>query len=198
MTEHAITHAEDYRAGRALGVDHRKLGMWLFIASEVMFFGGLISVYLHYKYGLGYPEASALDVVQVGINTTILLTSSFTLVLGLSAIRAGKSGRMALYILLTILLGVAFLSGQIFEFSKLYAAGVTMTGSVFGSAFYTLTGFHGLHVLLGVFWAIAILIRTLRGHYSAENNMGVEIFGLYWHFVDIVWILLFTLIYLIP
>lgn len=197
MSQHAVSHAEDFRAGRALGLDHRKLGMWLFIASEVMFFGGLIAAYLHYKYTLGFPEASELNVVLVGVNTMILLTSSYAVVSGLGAIRQGRQGRLVLFLLLTILLGVAFLTGQIYEFAGLYARGVTITSSVFGSSFFTLTGFHGLHVTAGVVWAIITLFRALRGAFSAERNMAVEVFGLYWHFVDIVWIALFTLIYLI-
>ena len=198
MSHDAMTHAEDFRAGRALGVDHRKVGMWLFIASEVMFFGGLLATYLHYKYTLGFPEASGLNIVQVGINTAILLTSSLTVVLGLSAIRAGKRGQLSVFLLLTIGLGLAFLAGQALEFSHLYREGITLTASVFGSSFFTLTGFHGLHVVGGVVWAVVTLLRGLRGAFSAERNMGVEVFGLYWHFVDIVWIMLFTLIYLIP
>jgi heme/copper-type cytochrome/quinol oxidase subunit 3 len=197
MSQHAMQHAEDFRAGQALALDHRKLGMWLFIASEVMFFGGLIAAYLHYKYALGFPEASELDVVLVGVNTMVLLTSSFTVVTALDAARAGCQGRLAVFLFLTILLGVAFLTGQLFEFAELYRHGITLTSGVFGSAFFTLTGFHGLHVTAGVIWAVITLFRALRGAFSAENSMGVEIFGLYWHFVDIVWIVLFTLIYLI-
>jgi len=198
MSPHAMPHAEDFRAGQALGVDHRKLGMWLFIASEVMFFGGLIAAYLHYKYSLGFPEIELLNVVQVGVNTLILLSSSLTVVSALAALQAGRPGRMALFLVLTIVLGVAFLSGQAYEFASLYREGVTLTSGVFGSSFFTLTGFHGLHVAIGVVWAIVVLLGGLRGAYTAERSMGVEIFGLYWHFVDIVWIMLFTLIYLIP
>jgi cytochrome c oxidase subunit 3/cytochrome o ubiquinol oxidase subunit 3 len=196
MSEHVMQHSEDFRAGQAMGLDHRKVGMWLFIASEVMFFGGLIAAYLHYKYSIGFPEGSELNVVLVGINTMVLLTSSYMVVNGLDAIRKGRPGRLALYLVATILLGVAFLTGQVFEFADLYAHGITLTSGVFGSAFFTLTGFHGLHVTAGVIWAAITLFRALRGAFSPENNMGVELFGLYWHFVDIVWIVLFTLIYL--
>jgi heme/copper-type cytochrome/quinol oxidase subunit 3 len=197
MSQHALGHADDFRAGQALGLDHRKLGMWLFIASEVMFFGGLIATYLHYKYSLGFPESSELNVVLVGLNTMVLLTSSYMVVNGLDAIRKGRPGRLAVYLLATIVLGVAFLTGQIYEFADLYAHGVTLTGSIFGSSFFTLTGFHGLHVTAGVIWAIVTLVRALRGAFGPQDNMGVEIFGLYWHFVDIVWIVLFTIIYLV-
>ena len=197
MSQTATHSAEDFRAGQALGLDHRKLGMWLFLASEVMFFGGLLAAFLHYKYTLGFPESSALNVVLVGINTMVLLTSSYTVVSALAAIREGKQGRFVVFLFLTILLGIAFLTGQIFEFSDLYRHGVTLTSGVFGSSFFTLTGFHGLHVTAGVVWAIVTLLRGLRGTFSAENHSAVEVFGLYWHFVDIVWIVLFALIYLI-
>jgi heme/copper-type cytochrome/quinol oxidase subunit 3 len=196
MSQHAMQHAEDFRAGHALGLDHRKLGMWLFIASEVMFFGGLISAYLHYKYTLGFLETRELNVVLVGINTMVLLTSSYTVVSALTAIRQGRQGRFIAFLLLTILLD-RLLSGQIYEFADLYGQGVTLTSGVFGSSFFTLTGFHGLHVAAGVLWAIVTLLRGLRGKLNADHNMAVEIFGLYWHFVDIVWIVLFTQIYLI-
>jgi heme/copper-type cytochrome/quinol oxidase subunit 3 len=108
------------------------------------------------------------------------------------------SGQLSVFLLLTIGLGLAFLAGQALEFSHLYREGITLTASVFGSSFFILTGFHGLHVLAGIIWAFIVLLRGLRGAFSAERNMGVEVFGLYWHFVDIVWIMLFTLIYLIP
>lgn len=193
-----ISHQEEFRAGRALGLDHVKLGMWLFIASEVMFFGGLLSAFLHFKLRPPIdPGEGLLDVVLVGVNTFVLLTSSFTVVMGLAAAKEGKKGRLAGFIGATIILGLAFLGGQIYEFITLWNEGVTLSSSVFGSSFFTLTGFHGLHVLIGVFWATAVLLRAVRGGYSRDNFQGVEIFGLYWHFVDIVWIVLFTVIYLI-
>ncbi len=98
---------------------------------------------------------------------------------------------------LTALLGAAFLGGQAYEFASLAADGITLSSSIFGSSFFTLTGFHGLHVLIGVVWALLTLGKAARGRYSAEDNVGVEAFGLYWHFVDVVWIVLFTIIYLI-
>lgn len=190
-------HHEEFRAGRELGLNHVKLGMWLFIATEVMFFGGLIATFLKYKLHSPAPEAALLDVGLVGANTFLLLASSFTVVLGFDAIRRGDQGGLVRYFALTILLGAAFLGGQIYEFNALYHEGVTLTSSLFGSTFFTLTGFHGLHVLVGVLWALLVLVNAARGKYSAQDNIGVEIFGLYWHFVDVVWIALFTLIYLI-
>lgn len=194
MTSHSI---DEFRAGRAMSLDHRKLGMWLFLASEVMFFGGLIGTFLHYKVGIASPEAARLDTVLVGLNTFVLITSSLMAVLALDAVQRGSRRGLVTYLGLTALLGAVFLGGQVFEFVSLARHGVTLQSSVFGSSFYTLTGFHGLHVLAGVAWALVTLAKALRGRYSAREYVGVEAFGLYWHFVDIVWIVLFTIIYLI-
>lgn len=190
-------HEDLHRAGKAIGLDHRKLGMWLFLASEVMFFGGLIATFTHYKLNHPAPEAAALDVTLVGVNTFVLLTSSFTVVRALAAIQEGRRGAFLAFLGITIVLGAAFLSGQGYEFVSLYRDGITLTSSLFGSSFFTLTGFHGLHVLVGVLWAIAAFAQGARGRFTTADFMGVEIFGLYWHFVDVVWIVLFTVIYLL-
>jgi cytochrome c oxidase subunit 3/cytochrome o ubiquinol oxidase subunit 3 len=191
-------HEEHFRAGKALGVDHRKLGMWLFLASEVMFFGGLLSTFLFYKINNPSPgEIALLDVVLVGANTFVLLTSSFTVVLGLTAIQRNDLRGLMRFLGITAVLGAIFLGGQGYEFVKLYHEGMTLSSSVFGSAFFTLTGFHGLHVFIGLIWAGLVIFKANQRQFSAEDYGGVEIFGLYWHFVDIVWIILFTLIYLV-
>jgi cytochrome c oxidase subunit 3/cytochrome o ubiquinol oxidase subunit 3 len=198
MTAQNTAHEDHFQAGKALGLDHYKLGMWLFVATEVMFFGGLIAAYLHYKVNTPSPlETAFLDVTLVGINTFILLSSSFTVVLGLSRIQQDDRRGLILFLALTALLGLVFLAGQAYEFVALYQDGVTLSSSVFGSSFFTLTGFHGLHVLIGIGWALGTLLKASRGGYSSETYHGVENFGLYWHFVDIVWIVLFTIIYLI-
>ncbi|HET7009249.1 MAG TPA: cytochrome c oxidase subunit 3 [Anaerolineales bacterium] len=190
-------HEDAFRAGRALGLDHLKLGVWLFIGSEVMFFGGLIAAFLFYKVNNPTPESALLDVGLVGINTFVLLASSLTVVSALAAVGRGDVASMNLYLIATIVLGVAFLSGQAYEFVSLFRHGLTLSSSVFGSSFFTLTGFHGLHVLVGVAWALSTFFRGMRGNYTRDEHIGVEVFGLYWHFVDIVWIVLFTVIYLI-
>jgi heme/copper-type cytochrome/quinol oxidase subunit 3 len=197
MQSKPTTHDDHFRAGRELGLDHLKLGMWLFIATEVMFFGGLISTFLNFKINSPTLESDLLDVTLVGINTFILLGSSFFVVLGLDAIRQDKPKQLALYLGITTVLGIIFLGGQAFEFRSLAAEGLTLTSSVFGSSFFTMTSFHGLHVLVGVVWAFRNFIKALRGAYSASSSIGIEMFGIYWHFVDIVWIILFTVIYLI-
>jgi heme/copper-type cytochrome/quinol oxidase subunit 3 len=193
----SVVHNDAYRAGEELGLDHLKLGFWMFIASEVMFFGGLISTFLKYKLNSPTPEQAFLSAPLVGANTFLLLTSSFTLVLAIAALRDGDRGGMLRYLAITFLLGVGFLGGQAFEFSTLYRDGVTLTDSLFGSTFFTLTGFHGLHVLVGLLWLLVVMLKAGRGAYGPDDFIGVEVFGLYWHFVDIVWIVLFTLIYLI-
>ncbi|MEJ2013308.1 MAG: heme-copper oxidase subunit III [Anaerolineales bacterium] len=197
MSTEVALHEEEFRAGRFLGIDHRKLGMWLFLGSEVMFFGGLLAAFLHYKVNNPSPvEHDLLDVTLVGINTFILLSSSFTVVLALDAAQHSKRQRLVAFLGLTILLGAAFLAGQGLEFSDLYHHGMTLSSSVYGSSFFTLTGFHGLHVLIGILWAGLTLRKGALGRFDDGKSAGVELFGLYWHFVDIVWIVLFTLIYL--
>ncbi|MGD2058431.1 MAG: heme-copper oxidase subunit III [Anaerolineales bacterium] len=198
MESNAVIHEDEFLAGKKLGLDHNKLGMWLFLSSEIMFFGGLISAFLHFKINTPSPaEAALLDVALIGVNTFILLSSSFTVVLGLAAIQKGNSGGLVRYLGLTVLLGSLFLAGQGYEFTTLYGEGMTLQSSVYGSGFFTLTGFHGLHVLIGIVWALVVMVNGMRGKYAENKYDGVEIFGLYWHFVDIVWIVLFTIIYLI-
>ncbi len=198
MSTYAVQHAEDdFRAGRELGLDHLKLGMWIFLASEVMFFGGLIATFAKNKFANPSPEAQALDIVLVGLNTFLLLTSSFTVVLGLSAIHRGDRSGLIRNMFFTVLLGGAFLAGQITEFRALFHEGINLQSSLFGSSFFTVTSFHGMHVFVGLLWALGVIVFALRGRYSPESHDGVEIFGLYWHFVDIVWIVLFTVIYLL-
>jgi len=197
VTTHSVEHSDEFRAGRELGLNHVKLGMWLFLASEVMFFGGLISSFLHYKLNNPSLESGLLDVLLVGGNTFVLLTSSYTVVMALAAARTGNTAGLVRNLLLTAVLGAAFLAGQGYEFASLIREGMTPTSSVFGSSFFTLTGFHGLHVLVGLLWALRNLAKALRGGFDQGRSLGVEIFGLYWHFVDIVWIVLFTVIYLI-
>jgi heme/copper-type cytochrome/quinol oxidase subunit 3 len=193
----SVTSDDPFRAGRQLGLNHLKLGFWMFIASEVMFFGGLISTFLKYKLNSPSPAQAFLSAPLVGGNTFLLLTSSFTLVMAIAALRDEDRGGMLRYMAFTFLLGAAFLVGQGYEFATLYSDGVTLTNSLFGSTFFTLTGFHGLHVFIGLVWLVVVIVKGGRGAYTPDHFDGVEIFGLYWHFVDIVWIILFTLIYLL-
>jgi heme/copper-type cytochrome/quinol oxidase subunit 3 len=180
-------------------LNNRKLGMWAFIASEVMFFTSLIATFIRFKieHGAEFEEAHEIMSLPLAtIGTTVLIVSSFAVVMGLEAIQSNDRRVFFNWMGLTILFGATFLSIQAFEWYELMHEGIK-ADDIFGTVFFTTTGFHGLHVLGGVVWMVLILLRAARGEYSADNNLGIEIFGLYWHFVDVVWIVLFTIIYLI-
>ncbi|MCL5998640.1 MAG: heme-copper oxidase subunit III [Chloroflexi bacterium] len=177
---------------------NRKFGFWLFLSSELLIFCGLIGAFLVTKhYATSWPSSKQLSIWLVSINTFLLLTSSLTVVLGIDNIRQNKQRKLALYILASALLGVLFLGGQAIEYQHLIFTEHFGFGDSFGTAFFTLTGLHGLHVLVGVLWAVAVALRARHGAFSARNYTTVEMFGLYWHFVDLVWILIFTIVYLI-
>jgi len=179
-----------------------KFAMWCFLGTEVIIFGALIArvlvIWAH------EPEAHAIltepiwpSLILVSVNTFLLLVSSLAVVLGLSSIQEGKPGGLVLWLAVTALLGATFVGVQAYEFNKLVHEGVVFGETQFASAFYLLTGNHGLHVIIGVIWCLVVVARALRGGFTAKSHLGVEIFGLYWHFVDVVWILIFTLVYLI-
>jgi heme/copper-type cytochrome/quinol oxidase subunit 3 len=182
------------------GQDNRKLLMWAFLASDCMFFGTLIATYLVYKNrSLDGPlPRETFDVPYTSVSAFVLLFSSLTMVLALAAIQRGDERRMRVWLTTTGLLGCVFLGGQFYEFTTFYRDGLTLSRNLFGSTFFTLTGFHGTHVFIGVFWLMSLVAHSLRGRLHQEHALLVEIAGLYWHFVDIVWILIFTLVYLIP
>jgi heme/copper-type cytochrome/quinol oxidase subunit 3 len=179
----------------SMGVHSRMLGMWVFLASEIMFFSGLIATFLGYRARTG-DAAGSLNVPLMTVGTFLLLTSSLAAVSALSAIQNGKTTAFRNWIIATMVLGALFLGVELTEWSELIGHGIT-TGTLFGSAFFTLTGFHGIHVLIGLAWMSFLLARTVRGKMATGSAMGIEVFGLYWHFVDIVWIILFTIIYLL-
>jgi cytochrome c oxidase subunit 3/cytochrome o ubiquinol oxidase subunit 3 len=184
------------------GIDIRKLGMWVFLGSECIFFGALISSYYvqrHLIFSLEPKPHEVLGINFPALLAFILLMSSLTMVLALNAIQHNHRRAGAYWLLSTALLGGCFLGGQAYEFTKLAHEGVTLAGGtnpVFGQAFLILTGFHGTHVFIGVLWLLACFARTIRGGFHSGNYIGPEIAGLYWHFVDVVWVVIFTLIYL--
>jgi heme/copper-type cytochrome/quinol oxidase subunit 3 len=182
------------------GLDSRKLLMWAFLASDCMFFGTLIATYMVYKNRSldGPVPRGTFDVPYTSVSAFVLLLSSLTMVLALAAIQKGEERRMRTWLTATALLGCVFLGGQFYEFTSFYADGLTLSSNLFGSTFFTLTGFHGTHVFIGVFWLLSLVAQSVRGRLHQEHSLWVEIAGLYWHFVDIVWILIFTLVYLIP
>jgi len=183
----------------ALGVDNRKLGIWALLGSEAVFFSALIVTYLvmRGRSVSGPTPHEVLNVPLTAVNTFVLICSSLTMVTALAAIQRGDTRGLRRWLIATALLGLAFLSGQATEFTLLSRQGLSLSRNLFGATFFTLTGFHGAHVLAGVIWISFVLARALRGGVTQGNHMAVELVGLYWHFVDLVWIIIFTVVYLI-
>ncbi|MCZ6820372.1 MAG: cytochrome c oxidase subunit 3 [Calditrichaeota bacterium] len=181
-----------------------KLGMWVFLAGDAMSFGALLAGYGAIRAGsIDWPiPQEVLGIQLTAFMTFLLICSSLTMVKGLSAIKHGDSKGLVRFMLVTALSGLIFLGLQAYEWTHLIQQGLTLTGNpygsyLFGTTFYLITGFHGAHVTVGVIYLTIIAVRGMKGKYSAENANGVEIAGLYWHFVDLVWILVFTFVYLI-
>ncbi len=192
----------------SMGIDSRKIAMWVFLASDCMFFGSLIATYLIYRgraeslveagQGNGPLPHEILDIPYTSVSAFVLLMSSLTMVLALAAVQKGNVRGTRIWLLATALLGSIFLGGQYFEFTEFKHEGLGLTTNIFGSSFFTLTGFHGFHVTLGVIMLLSLVVLSFRGGVTKDDAINVEIIGLYWHFVDIVWIVIFTLVYLIP
>lgn len=181
------------------GISNTKLGMWLFLASECLLFGGLITTYLLYRNPLEGPTPHEIfDIPFTSTSSFVLLMSSLTMVLAVSAIERGEHQRMRVWIGATAVLGATFIAGQIYEFTVFVREGLGFTTSRFSSAFYTLTGFHGIHVTIGIIMLVSLVLLSLRGKIPEHRAETVEIVGLYWHFVDVVWVVIFAVVYLIP
>ncbi len=181
------------------GLDHRKMGVWAFLGSECMFFGSLIATYLVYKgKSLAGPTPhEILNIPLTSISTFVLLMSSLLMVLALAAVQRGDALGAKLWLFGTPFLGLIFLGFQVYEFATFVNEGLTLQVNLFGASFFVLTGFHGAHVSVGVLWLLTLWILALRNRLTQADALLVEIAGLYWHFVDIVWIVIFTLVYLI-
>jgi heme/copper-type cytochrome/quinol oxidase subunit 3 len=178
--------------------------MWVFLAGDAMSFGGLLAAYGALRFGSSdWPvPANVLGIGLTAFMTFLLICSSVTMVKGLDAIKHNDVAGMRNFLLLTVLGGVIFLGLQAYEWTHLMHRGLGLTGnpwgsSLFGTTFFMTTGFHGCHVFGGVVYLSCIAIQGMRGKYSAQNYNAVEIAGLYWHFVDLIWILVFTFVYLI-
>jgi heme/copper-type cytochrome/quinol oxidase subunit 3 len=183
------------------GVSNEKLAMWVFLGSDCLLFGALISTYLllrHNSVDGPQPSHDFFDIPFTSVSSFVLLFSSLTMALAVGAIHRGDERRCRTFLMTTALLGGVFIAGQVYEFTSFVNEGLGYTTNLFGSAFYTLTGFHGVHVSVGIVFLLSLFVMSLRGNLGAERAETVEIFGLYWHFVDIVWILIFTIVYLIP
>jgi len=184
------------------GISTSLLGMVLFIASEVMFFGGLFGAYFTIRSAATtWPPAGAgsaeLETWYAAVLTAILVTSSVTMQLGVWAIRKNDQRKLMLWLVVSLLLGVTFLAGQANEYRMLIGEGMTLSSGVFGSTFYTLTGFHGAHVAGGAAFILIVFLRARSGQFTARYHDTVEMASYYWHFVDVVWIGLFSTIYLL-
>ena len=183
----------------SLGLANDKLAIWGLIGSECLFFGALISTYLIYVTRTGDgPTPAVFDIPFTSASTFILLMSSLGMVLALAAIQAGEMRKFRAWTLATALMGATFLAGQIYEFTVFVEEGFRLTTSPFASSFFVLTGFHGFHVAFGIMMLLALWVASMMGRLPQQLHTTVENIGLYWHFVDIVWIIIFTAIYLIP
>jgi heme/copper-type cytochrome/quinol oxidase subunit 3 len=182
-----------------LGLDHRKLAMWSFLGSEFLFFGAFMSAYILYIDTTNRgPGIEIFDIPFTSVSSFVLLMSSLTMVLAHNSHVRGDMRRMRLWTLATAGQGMVFLGGQVYEFTVFTREGLDLTQSPFASSFFFLTGFHGLHVFIGVLLLLGLYSLSLTGKVKVGQDVKTEIIGLYWHFVDIVWVILFTVVYLIP
>jgi heme/copper-type cytochrome/quinol oxidase subunit 3 len=204
LADTAVTtavHGEDYELSHGTtGLSNNKLAMWMFLGSECLLFGGLISTYMLYRGHVdqGPRPENIYDIPFTSVSSFVLLMSSLTMVLAVSAAHHSDWSRARVWLVTTALLGATFVGAQVYEFTAFYHSGLGYTTSLFGSSFYTLTGFHGAHVSVGVIMLMALVFITLRGKVPGDRAEVIEMIGLYWHFVDIVWIVIFTLVYLLP
>jgi heme/copper-type cytochrome/quinol oxidase subunit 3 len=218
---HAVQPAAP-RAEEGIGVYTQKLGMWIFLASEVMFFTSLIGSYIILRWGSAETWPVPQDILNIPVtafNTFILICSSVSMVKAYAAAIHDDQKGLRFWLVLTVLGGATFVGVQALEYRHLIHEGLLPSGirdgsalaarlvdsgkltataaGLFSSAFYTMTGFHGFHVTCGVICMTFVTIKAFRGGYSGGRFHGVEVIGLYWHFVDLVWIILFTIVYLI-
>ena len=208
----ALTTADPHAPAAAAhgtggGISNVILGMLLFITSEVMFFAGLFAAYFNVRANAAqWPplnpetnEAFHLAILPlVGPATVLLILSSFTCQFAVWGIRRGDRTAFIRNIAVTFSIGIVFLIMQVIDYAALGSEGITLSAGTFGTTYFTLTGFHGAHVFCGVIMLGVVLYRGMAGQFSARHHDAVEAVSLYWHFVDVVWILLFSLLYLLP
>jgi cytochrome c oxidase subunit 3/cytochrome o ubiquinol oxidase subunit 3 len=183
----------------SLGLDNRKLAMWSFLGSEFLFFGAFLSAYILYIDTTNRgPGIEIFDIPFTSVSSFVLLMSSLTMVLAHNSHVRGDMRAMRLWVLATAGQGMVFLGGQVYEFTVFSREGLDLTQSPFASSFYFLAGFHGLHVFVGVLMLLGLYSLSLTGKIKVGQDVKTEMIGLYWHFVDIIWVILFTVVYLIP
>lgn len=194
----AHDHAHAAHPPTSTGLNTWKVGFWVFIGSETLFFGTLIATYMVYRGAsvVGPYPREILDIPLTTISTFVLLMSSLAVVLALEYLQRGNRKMALIWTMMIIVLGCGFLGFQAYEFTHFYKEGLTLQTNLFGSTFFVLTGFHGAHVTIGVIWLLFLWFDMYRGHMGPKQALRLEISGLYWHFVDIVWIVIFTLVYL--
>ena len=199
MTQAAITEHHTPVEETSTGLNNRKLLMWAFLGSDVMFFGAFIATYLVYrgKSLVGPYPSEVLNIPITTVSTFVLLMSSLAMVLALHYVKEGEKNKGTLWILVVVVLGAIFMGFQFVEFREFAHLGLTPRTNIFGTTFFILTGIHGAHVTIGVIWMAFLAYSSNNGALRSENALDLEIAGLYWHFVDIVWIVIFTVIYLI-
>jgi cytochrome c oxidase subunit 3 len=199
MEAHALEHPHHGppEAHKSSRVDSRTLGMLLFIISEVMVFGAFFTAYFFIRVVAGEPwpaEGMELPKLIAGVNTAILVSSSFTMHWALESVKSDNRFGLQAGMLTTFLLGTTFLFVQINEYVHV---GFSPQDSAQGTIFYSLTGLHGAHVFIGLTLLAMVTVRAFRGHFSSAEHHGVEVPGIYWHFVDIMWIIVFTTVYIL-
>jgi heme/copper-type cytochrome/quinol oxidase subunit 3 len=201
--ETLVPFEEDHPRQTGTGVSNNKLAIWVFIASESLFFGAFLATYFLYRgrdaqFLKGPTPSQLLNIPFTSVTSFMLLMSSLSMVLALAAIQRGDHRRFRIWLLATVIFGMSFVGGQVYEFTEFYREGLHLGTNMFGTTFYVLTGLHGTHVVVGLIWLLSIWFRSMQGKIGSERHEAVEIAGLYWHFVDVVWIVIFTAVYLIP
>jgi heme/copper-type cytochrome/quinol oxidase subunit 3 len=198
MSEATSTLTAHEQPASTTGLDSVKLGMWLFLATEVMLFSAMIAGFMDMRSRSPTDAHHVLNLPVTAVNTFILICSSLMVVMSVASIEQSNQKRLRNFLLLTLLFGGTFLGVQLYEYNHLIGSGeLAPWSSLFGAGFFAVTGLHGFHVFIGLIWCTLTILKATRGQFSARNFTQVEIFGLYWHFVDVVWIILFTLIYLL-
>ena len=196
----AMNHEDHIAHHTSTGLSNNKLAMWLFLGSECLLFGGLISTYMLYRgrHTANLGPDQVWDIPFTSASSFVLLMSSLTMVLAVTSAKRHDDRNTKVWLIVTAILGSLFVAGQVYEFTTFYREGLGFTTSLFSSSFYSLTGFHGVHVSVGVIMLLATTGMIRKNRIPGDKPEVVELVGLYWHFVDIVWILIFTLVYLIP
>lgn len=217
MAELSATHPKSDTSfqgedSKHLSLETQSMGMWMFLISEIMFFGAVFAAYIVYRHA--YPQvfqqaSQHLDLFLGSLNTAILLTSSLCMALAVNSAARGIRGQTVFFLIATIILGIVFLGIKFVEYSKEFAAHLFPGGDfqyagtnpaqakIFFSLYFTLTGLHAVHMIVGILLILALTFYAWRGHFRSDHYAPVDMIGLYWHFVDIVWIFIFPLLYLI-